>query len=131
MFANAYAQQATASGGDIFASLFPLILIFAIFYFLIIRPQNKRRQEHENKVNAIVKNDQVITSGGMYGKVANVDDTSVDVEIARGVVVKVVKNTILDVVGADAKADKTADKAEKKTQSKTPAKKTKTKKAKK
>ena len=98
MFETAYAQAAgTAGGGDIFASLFPLILIFAIFYFLIIRPQNKRRKEHENKVNAIAKGDEILTSGGMFGTVTAVEETTVNVEIAKGVTVKLLKHMVMDV----------------------------------
>lgn len=126
MFSNAYAQAAPG-GGDIFASLFPLILIFAVFYFLIIRPQNKRRKEHENKVNAIAKKDQVITSGGMYGTVTKVDETTLEIEIAKGTVVKVVKNTILQVLDKDdspVKEEKKAPAKTKTTKKKASAKKT-------
>ena len=109
MFENAYAQA--AGGGDIFASLFPLILIFAIFYFLIIRPQNKRRKEHENKVAAISRGDEIITSGGLYGSVKGVDETTIDVDIARGVTVKIVKHMVMDVTKKEAvKEKKTATK---------------------
>ena len=110
MFENAYAQAA-AGGGDIFASLFPLILIFAIFYFLIIRPQNKRRKEHENKVNAITRGDEIVTSGGLYGTVKGVEEATIDVEIARGVTVKLVKQMVLEVTKKEAvKEKKTAAK---------------------
>ena len=104
MFENAYAQA--AGGGDIFASLFPLILIFAIFYFLIIRPQNKRRKEHENKVNAIARGDEIVTSGGIYGTVKGVEETTIDVEISRGVSVKIVKHMVLEVTKKEAVKEK-------------------------
>lgn len=120
MFSNAYAQS--AGGADILTSLLPLVLIFAIFYFLIIRPQNKRRKEHEAKVNAIAKNNQVITSGGIYGTVTKVEETTIDLEIATGTVVKVVKNTVLEVLEKPVKADKPEPKA-KATKRKTAAKK--------
>lgn len=124
MFSNAYAQS--AGGADILTSLLPLVLIFAIFYFLIIRPQNKRRKEHEAKVNAIAKNNQVITSGGIYGTVTKVEETTIDLEIATGTVVKVVKNTVLEVLEKPVKADKPEPKA-KATKRKTAAKKASTK----
>ena len=116
MFENAYAQ-ATAGGGDIFASLFPLILIFAIFYFLIIRPQNKRRKEHESKVNAIARGDEIVTSGGMYGTVKSVDEATIEVEIARGVNVKLIKHMVLEVTKKEAvvQEKKIAKKTAKKT----------------
>ncbi len=77
----------------------PLILIFAIMYFLLIRPQQKKMKEHQNMVASLRKGDQVVTQGGLIGKVVKVhEDNKLDVEIADGVKVKVVQNTIAQVV---------------------------------
>ena len=97
----AYAQAATGSGGGsaaFFMQIAPLVLIFVIFWFLLIRPQQKRAREHAAKISAVAKNDQVVTGGGLVGKVTKVDDTYVEVEIASGVKVKVVKSTLSDVL---------------------------------
>ena len=77
----------------------PLILIFAIMYFLLIRPQQKKAKEHQAMVEAVRRGDQVVTQGGLIGKVSKVkDDGEVEVEIADGVKVRVVKSTIASVV---------------------------------
>lgn len=94
----AYAQAAGGAGGA-FTSFIPLILIFAIMYFLLIRPQQKKLKEHQAMVEAVRRGDQVITQGGIVGKVAKVkDDGEVEVEIAEGVKVRVIKSTIANVV---------------------------------
>jgi len=94
MFATpAYAQGIGGAGA--FGSFIPLILIFAIMYFLLIRPQQKKVKEHARMVEALRRGDQVVTAGGLVGKVAKVrDDREIDVEIAAGVKVRVVKSTI-------------------------------------
>ena len=80
-------------------SFIPLILIFLIMYFLLIRPQQKKLKEHQAMVAALRRGDQVITQGGLIGKVTKVrDDREVDVEIAQGVIVRVVRHTITSVV---------------------------------
>ena len=93
----AYAQA--AGGGSAFTSFIPLILIFAIMYFLLIRPQQKKAKDHKAMVAAVRRGDQVVTQGGIIGKVAKVrDDHEIDVEIAKGVKVRVVKSTIAQVI---------------------------------
>ncbi|MEQ8923542.1 MAG: preprotein translocase subunit YajC [Roseovarius confluentis] len=93
----AYAQAAGGAGGA-FASFLPLILIFLIMYFLLIRPQQKKVKEHQAMVEALRRGDQVVTAGGLVGKVTKVrDDGEVEVEIATGVNVRVVKHTITQV----------------------------------
>ena len=80
------------------AQFLPLILIFAIMYFLLIRPQQKKVKEHRAMVEAVRRGDQVVTQGGLIGKVVKVkDDNEVEVEIATGVKVRVVKSTIASV----------------------------------
>lgn len=76
----------------------PIIGMVAIFWFLIIRPQMKRQKEHAAKISAVKKGDQVVTAGGLLGKVVRVDDNYVDLEIAPGVKVKAVKSTLGDIV---------------------------------
>ncbi|MCB1365117.1 MAG: preprotein translocase subunit YajC [Rhodobacteraceae bacterium] len=82
-----------------FGQFLPLILIFAIMYFLLIRPQQKKVKEHKAMVDALRRGDQVITQGGIIGKVAKVkDDGEVEVEIADGVKVRVVRSTVAQVL---------------------------------
>lgn len=77
----------------------PLILIFAIMWFLLIRPQQKKLKEHKAMVEALRRGDQVVTQGGLIGKVAKVkDDNEVEVELAQNVKVRVVKSTIAQVI---------------------------------
>ena len=84
---------------DAFAQFVPLILIFAIMWFLLIRPQQKKMKEHKAMVDAVRKGDQVVTAGGLIGKVAKVkDDNEVEVELAQGVKVRVVQSTIQTVL---------------------------------
>ncbi|MFN3387965.1 MAG: preprotein translocase subunit YajC [Allosphingosinicella sp.] len=100
MFASpAYASAGAAPSGtaSFMVQIFPLILIFVIFYFLLIRPQQRRMKAHRDMVAAVKKNDIAITSGGLIGKVTKVDDNEVEVEIATGVRVKVVKAMLSDV----------------------------------
>ena len=84
---------------EAFGQLVPLILIFAIMYFLLIRPQQKKAKEHRVMVNALRRGDQVVTQGGVIGKVAKVkDENELEVEIADGVKVRVVQSTIVQVL---------------------------------
>jgi preprotein translocase subunit YajC len=96
----AFAQTAPAAGGGgtaMLIQLLPLVAIFVIFYFLLIRPQQKRMKQHREMIAAVKRGDTVVTSGGIVGKVAKVEDTEVEVEIATGVKVRVVKSTLSDV----------------------------------
>ena len=76
----------------------PIIGMILIFWFLIIRPQMKRQKEHQQKIEAIKKGDQVVTAGGLLGKVHKVDDTYAEIDLAQGVRVKAVKSTIGDII---------------------------------
>tara|TARA_Y100000590_G_C15069757_1_gene769590 strand:+ start:283 stop:567 length:285 start_codon:yes stop_codon:yes gene_type:complete len=81
--------------GSGFAQFIPLILIFVIFYFFLIRPQQKKIKEHKSMVAGLKRGDEVITSGGIVGKIEKVhDDDKIDVLISENVVVKVVKSTV-------------------------------------
>ncbi|MEE4187409.1 MAG: preprotein translocase subunit YajC [Roseobacter sp.] len=84
---------------EAFAQFVPLILIFLIMYFLLIRPQQKKMKEHQAMVAALRRGDQVVTQGGVVGKVVKVkDDGELEVEIAEGVKIRVIQNTIATVV---------------------------------
>ena len=84
---------------EAFAQFVPLILIFAIMYLLLIRPQQKKAKEHQAMVAALRRGDQVVTAGGIMGKVSKVkDEREVELGIATGVNVRVVRNTITQVV---------------------------------
>ena len=84
---------------EAFAQFVPLILIFAIMYLLLIRPQQKKAKEHQAMVAALRRGDQVVTQGGIIGKVSKVkDDNEIEVEIAAGVNVRIVRSTIAQVV---------------------------------
>ena len=97
LISPAYAQTGGAGGFDIM-SLLPLVLIFVVFYFLLIRPQQKKMKDHKAMISAVKRGDTVVTAGGMIGKVTKVvDDTTVQVEIADNVRVRVVKATLADV----------------------------------
>ncbi len=86
--------------GNAIAQIVPLILVFGIMYFLLIRPQQKKLRDHQTMVAALRRGDQVVTSGGLIGKVTKVKDEvgEVEVEIAPGVNVRVVRSTITSVL---------------------------------
>ena len=85
---DAYAQ-AGPGGGDLLSSFLPLILIFVVFWFLLIRPQQKKAKEHKEMVAAIKKGDEVVTNGGLLGRVKKVGDDFVLVELSEGTEVNV------------------------------------------
>ena len=97
--AGVAAQGGAAEGGaaGFFVSIFPLILIFVIFYFLLIRPQQRRMKQHRDMVAAVKKNDIAVTGGGVIGKVTRVDEHEVELEVAAGVRIKVVKGMLSDI----------------------------------
>jgi len=95
LIAPAHAQDGAAGG---LASFLPLILIFVLFYFLLIRPQQKRQKEHQQMVTALSVGDEVVSGGGLLGKVTDVGEQFVTVEIANNVAVKLQKHTIASVL---------------------------------
>jgi preprotein translocase subunit YajC len=102
MFSSpAYASTgAASSAGGLLGMLnlvAPLLFIFVIFYFLLIRPQSKRMKEHRDMLSAVKRNDVAVTSGGLIGKVTKVEEGEVELEIASGVRVRVVKTMIGEV----------------------------------
>lgn len=94
----AYAQGDAAGIQGILASpITMIVLMFVIFYFLLIRPQQKRLKDHQAMIKSVSRGDVVVTAGGLIGKVAKVSDTEVDIDLADGVRVKAVKTTLSDV----------------------------------
>jgi len=96
----AYAQAAGAAPDPTTALIIqfaPLVLIFIIFYVLMIRPQQQAMKRHREKIAAVKKNDQVVTGGGLVGKVTRVEDDHVEVELAPGMKVRAIKSTLTDV----------------------------------
>jgi preprotein translocase subunit YajC len=94
----AYAQTGQAVGGDIMMTLVPLLLMFVIFYFVLIRPQQQRAKQHRELIAGIKRGDTVITQGGIIGKVSRVvDDAEVQVEIADNVRVRLIRSMISEV----------------------------------
>jgi len=109
LITSAQAQAAApAAGGFDIMSILPLVLIFIVFYFLLIRPQQKRAKEHKAMIEGVRRGDTVTTSGGIIGKITKVnEDGTVQVEIAEGVRVRVLKGTIAEVRGKGEPADQT------------------------
>ncbi|AFL75003.1 preprotein translocase subunit YajC [Thiocystis violascens] len=96
--ALAQGEVAAASAGDSFIALLPLVLFAVVFYFLLIRPQAKRQKEHQKMVAALAKGDEVITVGGIAGRINEIGENFILVEIADGVQVKVRRATIESVL---------------------------------
>jgi len=102
----AYAQTA-ADGPGLLTSMIPFVLIFLIMWLLLIRPQQKKMKEHRAMVEALRRGDQVVTAGGIVGKVSKVkDDGEIEVEIAQNVTVRVLRHTITGVVSKTEPATK-------------------------
>lgn len=102
----AYAQAVGEESSGII-SLLPLVLIFVVFYFLLIRPQQKKMKAHRALVDAVKRGDRIVTGGGMMGTVTKVtNDNELQVEIAEGVKVKIVRGTIQEVISKTEPADK-------------------------
>lgn len=96
---QAWAQAGGAGGGDFLVQLFPLILIFVVFYFLLIRPQQAKIKAQREMLAGVKRGDRVVTGGGIVGLVTKViSDNEIQVEIAEGVRVRLVKQTITDIV---------------------------------
>ena len=94
----AYAQTPSILGGDGMSFLVPMVLVFVIMYFLILRPQQKRVKQHAEMVKNVRKGDTVITSGGLVGKVTKVvDDDQIEIELAEGVRVRQMRQMVTDV----------------------------------
>ncbi|MGQ0559362.1 MAG: preprotein translocase subunit YajC [Sphingosinicella sp.] len=93
----ASAGAASGGAGSFFLQMFPLLLIFVIFYFLLIRPQQRRMKQHQAMIGAVKVRDTAVTNGGLIGKVTRVDEHEIELEVAQGVKVRVVKSMLSDV----------------------------------
>lgn len=111
---EAFASTGGFSGQDIMATVIQLGLIFVIFYLLLIRPQQNKMKQHNEMLLAIKVGDNIVTGGGIYGKVTKVDGSYINVEIANGVEIVVNRLTIRDVVLEEPKKSKSPAKVEKK-----------------
>lgn len=103
---EAFAQTPGAGGSDFLVSMLPLILIFVVFYFLLIRPQQQKMKAHKAMISAVKRGDKVLTAGGIFGTVTKVEDADdvVVVEIAKEVRVRVARSTISDLVNRPGQA---------------------------
>jgi preprotein translocase subunit YajC len=112
---TAWAQGGGAAGGGLFEAIIPLVLIFAVFYFLLIRPQQKKVKMHREMLGNVRRGDRVITGGGIFGTVTKVvNDNELVVQIAEAVKVRIARGTIAEVVSKTEPArPEKAEKAEK------------------
>lgn len=102
---SAYAQAAPApapaAGGDMMSSLtgmLPLVLMFVVLYFVMIRPQMKRQKEHKAMIEALVKGDEIVTAGGVAGKISKLGDSYIGLEVAEGVEIQLQRSAISQVL---------------------------------
>ena len=84
--------------GSSLISMLPIVLMFVVLYFVMIRPQMKRQKEHKSMIDALAKGDEIATSGGMLGKVTKLGDTMLEVEIAKGVEVQLQRHAVAQVM---------------------------------
>ena len=92
-FENAWAQGG-ATGGDSFLSFLPLIINFVVFYFLLIRPQSKKQKEHQEMISSLEVGNEVVTAGGVLGKIKEINEQYVQLQISENVIIKVQRHTI-------------------------------------
>ena len=102
---HAFAQSA-AGGGSILEFLFPLVMVFAIMYFMILRPQQKRQREHKAMLESVRRGDTVVTSGGLIGKVAKVSEDELEIDLTKDTRVSLVKSMIISVRSKSEPANK-------------------------
>ena len=101
---SAFAQTApaaAAAGGDMqstLMSMLPLLLMFAVLYFVMIRPQMKKQKEHRSMIDALAKGDEIVTAGGLLGKVSKIGDAYIGVELASGVEVQMQRQAVVQVL---------------------------------
>jgi len=96
---NAYAQSASGGGAESsLMGMLPLVLMFVVLYFVMIRPQMKRQKEHKTMIEALGKGDEVVTNGGMLGKVSKLTESIVTLEVANGVEIQVQRSSVVQVL---------------------------------
>jgi preprotein translocase subunit YajC len=102
LISEAHAQSAPAAGAESpfggISGMLPLVLMFVVLYFVMIRPQMKRQKEHKAMIEAVAKGDEVVIAGGLLGKVSKLGETFIHVEIANGVEVQVQRSSIVQVL---------------------------------
>lgn len=113
MIGTAWAQGMGGGGPPALVSFLPLVLVFVVFYFLLIRPQQQKAKEHSSMIANLRKNDEVITSGGLYGKVVALSDHVLTLEIAQNVRVRVAREQIGTVISGGSAEDKEKGKEKK------------------
>ncbi|MBT4110140.1 MAG: preprotein translocase subunit YajC [Pelagibacterales bacterium] len=102
MFISEAMAQGAGGGSGFLIQIAPLVLIFAVFYFLLIRPQQKKMKEHRSMVESLSKGDKVVTAGGLLGTISKIEDDRIaSVEISENVKVQVVRSTITEVISAN------------------------------
>ena len=92
------ALAANQGQGDPLMSFLPLVFIFVVFYFLLIRPQTKKAKEHKKMVEGLAKGDEVVTNGGLLGRISKVGDNFIELDISEGVTVKVQRNAVANLM---------------------------------
>ena len=95
---DAYAQGSAPSGGDPTISFVMLLVLFAVFYLLLIRPQQKRQKEHKQMLEGLSKGDEVVTNGGLLGRIDKIGDNFITIQIAEGMQVHVQRSSIASVM---------------------------------
>lgn len=97
---NAYAQTAAAAPGGMssLTQMLPLVLMFVVLYFIMIRPQMKKQKEHKAMIDALGKGDEVVSAGGLLGRITKVDESYVSMEIAGNVVVQLQRSAVVQVL---------------------------------
>lgn len=97
---SAFAQTAPAAGGaeSSLFSMLPLLLMFVVLYFIMIRPQMKRQKEHKAMIQALAKGDEVVTAGGVLGKVSKLGETFLHIEVANGVELQIQRSAVVQVL---------------------------------
>ncbi|MCG5515376.1 MULTISPECIES: preprotein translocase subunit YajC [Ectothiorhodospira] len=98
LISDAYAQQGQPAGGGFIEFLIMIVIFFAIMYFLIIRPQSKRAKEHKAMVDGLNKGDEIVTQGGLVGKVTHVTDNFIKVEVSEGNTVNIQRQSVATVL---------------------------------
>jgi len=91
---DAIAQTGSTAGSGGILSFLPMIALFVVFYFLLIRPQQKRQKEHKNMVAELAKGDEIVTMGGILGKITAVDENFITVEVAKGTELKIQRASV-------------------------------------
>ncbi len=107
--AYAMGQGAQGAQGGGLGAFIPIILMFVIFYFLLIRPQQKKAKTHQEMISSLKKGDRIITSGGIYGQIVSLDESTASVEVADKVRIKVTRSSIAGLSPESGRASKKSD----------------------